>query len=70
MGTGISQRSMAPPTGTRRSVSLDRPGHSMPGGRLPGGFPGASAGRKPSSRLDPPIRTSTALGGSRNSIFF
>jgi len=67
MGTGISQRSMAPPTGTRRSVSLDRPGHNLAGGRIPGGFPG---GRKPSSRMDPPIRTSTALGGSKNSVFF
>ena len=53
----------------RRSVSLDRHG---PGNNLarpqPGGFPGQ---RKQTSRMDqPPIRTSTALGGSRNSIFF
>jgi len=70
--TGLSKKSksgMPPPPSIRRSVSLDRPppagGRSFPGGGLPMG-----GTRRQGSRFEAPIRTSTALGGSKNSIFF
>ena len=69
--TGLGKKSksgMPPPPSIRRSVSLDRPppagGRSFPGGLPMGGT------RRQGSKFEAPIRTSTALGGSKNSIFF